>query len=212
MLISTSMTDLHLYLSPFPSKTPSISTPIYPSSVYTPTILIKASILLKRPPPPPSHPQTRQQLPQPQILHSKSSFHLPNLRLNLLQQALQASLRELQTLRPPHVLQHHLLQFQRELPRGPPLLQDAEKLRLVTAVLNGVDEGEGEFAFVEVFAEAFLGGVLWWGGVSERYMRVGWTRGEWNGAYLGGHEVLVVVADLEVAPEEGDEAREIGGS
>jgi len=63
-----------------------------------------------------------------------------------------------------------------------------------------VDEGQGVFAFGEVVAEAFLGGVLVDGGEIDGLGRRG-KGGSMGFTYFSGCEVLIVVADLEVGSD-----------
>ena len=75
-------------------------------------------------------------------------------------QSVQARLGVLQTLRSTHVLQYHLFLLERKFACRSTFLENAEELQFVIAVLNRVNQGKGEFPFIEVFAKPFLLGIL----------------------------------------------------
>ena len=94
-----------------------------------------------------------------------------------------------------HMFQDEVFLLQCALPCNATLDQQVVQLQGIRGVVERVNQGQRVFAFIEVFAEAFLCGIL--GRV--RYIVVNWQR---RGTYIRRIEVLVVISDLEVSSEE----------
>jgi len=109
------------------------------------------------------NPEPLKQQPQHKILLPEKRLYTRDVLLHLLGKTLQNLPSMLQTPRLLKLFEDQLLGFGRRLACRAALLEQAHEQDVSSRglrLLEAVDQGQREFTLVEVFAEAFLGGVL----------------------------------------------------
>ncbi len=108
--------------------------------------------------------------------------------------------RKLETLVPFQVVEDKLLVLEFGFARNAALHEDAAELHGGGTALESVDDGQGVFAFVEIFAEAFCLCVLRMGGKILSVMPCRhWRTRTGLMAHICRNEILIIVADLEIS-------------